>query len=78
MMSPIMIDVDVGTKVGGPVDTAAAIAASEDDAVISEEVAAACIELGVLPGPPPPPTFALGSSCLSTISERVFWWARLT
>ena len=69
-----MIDVDVGTKVGGPVDTAAAIAASEDDAVVSEEAAAACSELGVLPGPPP----SLGSSCLQTISERVFWWARLT
>ena len=71
-MSPIIIE-DAGTMVGGPVETAAAIAANDDDAVVNEE-AAACIELGVLPGPP---TFVLGS-CLPTISERLFWWARLT
>ena len=71
-MSPMMIE-DGGTMVGGPVETAAAIAANDDDAVVIEE-AEACKELGVLPKPT---TFVLGS-CLPTISERLFWWARLT
>lgn len=74
-MSPIIID-DAGTMVGGPVETAAAIATNDDDAAVAEEAtaAAACIELGVLPGPQ---TFVL-DSCFPTISESVFWWARFT